>query len=95
MWYYTDIIGYTAGLLMATTMLPQIVKSLRTKSVKDLSPLMLVLYSVSALLWSSYGFLINSLPVLITDGFAFCVVSLQLIIKIKYSEGGNYGKLRI
>ena len=87
-----DITGYVAGFLMATTMLPQIVKSLRTKSVKDLSLLMLIIYAVSALLWSSYGFLINSLPVFITDGFAFCVVSLQLFIKIKYSGGDNYGR---
>lgn len=81
-----NVIGFTAGFLMAVTMVPQIIKSLRTKSVEDISLLMLVIYVTSAVLWTIYGILIKSLPVAITDGFAFCVSSLQLFIKIKYTR---------
>lgn len=84
--FYVDIIGFTAGFLMAITMVPQIVRSLRTKSVEDLSLLMLFIYLTSAFLWTVYGTLIKSLPVAITDGFAFCVVAIQIFIKIKYSK---------
>lgn len=81
-----EIIGFTAGFLMAITMLPQIIKSLKTKSVEDISLLMLIIYVTSALLWMVYGILIRSLPVAITDGFAFCVSFTQLFIKIKYTK---------
>lgn len=81
-----NIIGFTAGFLMAITMVPQIIKSLKTKSVGDISLLMLVIYVTSAILWMIYGILIKSLPVAIMDGFAFCVSSLQLFIKIKYMK---------
>ncbi len=81
-----NIIGFTAGFLMAVTMVPQIIKSLKTKSVEDISLLMLIIYVISALLWMIYGILIKSLPVAITDGFAFLVSSTQLYIKIKYTK---------
>lgn len=83
---FINIIGFTAGFLMAITMIPQIIKSLKTKSVEDISLLMLILYIIAAFLWMIYGILIKSLPVAITDGFAFCVSSMQLFIKIKYTE---------
>ncbi len=81
-----EIIGFTAGFLMAITMLPQIIKSLKTKSVENISLLMLIIYVFSALLWMVYGILIKSLPVEITDRFDFCDSSTQLFIKIKYSK---------
>lgn len=84
-----NVIGFTAGFLMAITMLPQIIKSLKTKRVEDISLLMLITYVTSAFLWMIYGILIKSLPVSITDGFAFCVSSTQLFIKIKYTKRGK------
>ncbi len=80
-----NIIGFTAGFLMAITMLPQIIKSLRTKSVKDISLSMLIICVIGAILWMIYGILIKSLPIVIMDGFAFCVSFTQLLIKIKYT----------
>ncbi len=83
---FVNLIGFTAGTLMAITMIPQIIQSLKTKSVEDISLLMLLLYVIAAFLWMIYGILIKSLPVAITDGFAFCVSSTQLFIKIKYTK---------
>jgi len=81
-----NIIGFVAGVLMAITMVPQIIQSLKTKSVKDISFLMMALYVTASFLWMIYGILIKSLPVAITDGFAFCISSMQLFIKIKYTK---------
>lgn len=81
-----NVIGFIAGSLMAITMVPQIIKSLKTKKVEDISFLMLIIYVISAFLWMIYGILIKSLPVAITDGFALCVSSVQLLIKIKYTK---------
>jgi MtN3 and saliva related transmembrane protein len=89
---FVEIIGFGAGFLMAITMLPQIIKSLKTKSVDDISTYMLLAYALSSLLWVVYGILIQSMPVAITDGFAFCMVSIQIFIKIKYAKESSKTK---
>lgn len=81
-----DLIGFTAGILMTITMIPQIVKSYKTKSVKDISLLMLVLYVIAALLWMIYGILIKSAPVAIMDGLTFIIGLTQVFMKIKYEK---------
>jgi len=81
-----NLIGFAAGACTAIGMVPQVVKSLRTKKVEDLSFLMLVIYVTGAFLWTIYGILIKSLPVIIADVFAFCVSFTQLFIKIKYTK---------
>lgn len=81
-----ELIGYTAGFLMASTMIPQIIRSLQTKSVEDISIYMLIIYMVSSLLWTVYGIFIGAMPVAIADGFAFIVGTTQFIIKLKYQR---------
>lgn len=82
----TEVIGYLAALLGAAHMLPQFIKSIKTKSVKDVSLYMIVLYLFATGLWAIYGYRINSMPVLLADGFAFFVTFAQLIAKIKYQN---------
>ena len=81
------LIGCTVAVLSAVTMLPQIIKSIRTKNVQDISMLMLVMYMVNAGLWVAYGFLIGSWPLLWADGMAFLGGSMQFFIKLKYQNG--------
>jgi len=82
----SEIIGYIAGILIAITMIPQISMSLRTKNVAGLSKSMLIIFFLSMLLWSIYGFLIHSYPLLITNGFATLVAGFQLYIKFSYER---------
>lgn len=88
-----ELIGYTAGVLIATTMIPQIRLALKTKNVTALSTLMLLLFLFSMFLWALYGFLIKSYPLLITNGFATIIAFIQLYIKLKYSNLYNYKRL--
>ena len=81
-----EIIGYTVAILSALTMLPQIARSIRTKSVEDISFAMLFMYTINTILWIIYGILIGAKPVILADGFA-CVAGItQLIIKFKYNK---------
>ena len=79
-----EIIGYMAGALTAGTMIPQIVKSIKTKMVRDVSIYMILMYVFNAGLWIIYGLSINSMPLIIADGFAFIAGLAQLILKFKY-----------
>lgn len=81
-----EVIGYTAGILMSITMVPQIVKALKTKSVKDLSIIMIIILITGSFLWAVYGFLIKSMPVILMDIIAVVINSVLLIIKINYRK---------
>jgi MtN3 and saliva related transmembrane protein len=82
---FAEIIGYIAGILIAITMIPQIKVSLKTKSVKGLSTSMVVIFFMSVFLWTVYGILIKSYPLIITDGFATIISGIQVCIKFKYN----------
>lgn len=53
-----EIIGFTAAAVGTSLMLPQVIKSIKTKKVDDISFGMLVLYFFNCLLWLIYGMLI-------------------------------------
>lgn len=80
----TQVIGYSAAVAGSTIMLPQVIHSIRTKSVEDISPTMLALYFLNCALWIAYGFLISDRPVLITNAVALVLVTVQLILKVRY-----------
>jgi MtN3 and saliva related transmembrane protein len=83
---FKEIIGFAATIVGTTIMLPQIYKSIKTKSVSDISWGMLVLYFLNCLLWMIYGFLILAIPLILTNGIALCISILQITLKIRYKD---------
>jgi MtN3 and saliva related transmembrane protein len=87
--FWIELIGYIAGFFTLLNILPQIVKTYRTKRAKDLSYLMIITYAISMILWVIYAFLINSLPIIITNGIAFIMSLIQLGLMVKYNRAYN------
>ena len=81
-----EIIGYSAGVLTLFNMLPQVVKSYRTKSVEDVSFPMVLIFVISVMLWTIYGFMINNLPLIITDFGGFVIGLVQIFLMLKYRK---------
>ncbi|HEY4473894.1 MAG TPA: SemiSWEET family transporter [Candidatus Paceibacterota bacterium] len=81
-----NIIGYSGAVVGVSIMLPQVYKSLKTKSVEDVSWGMLVLYFVNCALWLAYGILIGALPVTVTNAVALVISVVQIGIKVRYSK---------
>lgn len=63
---FTESIGYISGLLITVSLLPQVIKSWKTKSTKDLSIPWLTIYIIGLALNTYYGFLIDSYPIILT-----------------------------
>ncbi len=78
------ILGYVAGFMTAGSFLPQVVKTWKTKSTKDISLGMFVVYVVSTILWICYGFLIAAWPLMATNGAILVMASFILVMKLKY-----------
>ena len=81
---FVPIVGFGAGTLCTLAYLPQALHSFRTKSVRDLSLLMLLSLNVGLLLWVAYGFLIGSLPIILPNAITFFLAFPLLIMKIRY-----------
>jgi MtN3 and saliva related transmembrane protein len=80
----TDIIGFSAAIVGTSLMLPQVIKSIRTKRVGDVSFVMLCMYILNCVLWLAYGVLIAALPVILCNSVALVIGILQLGLKLRY-----------
>lgn len=81
-----ELIGYSAAILTASTMTPQIIKSIKTRQVEDVSLAMILMYTINCGLWLTYGLLIYANPLVMADGLAFCAGVTQFILKLKYGS---------
>ncbi|KKW42518.1 MAG: MtN3/saliva-related transmembrane protein, conserved region [Candidatus Magasanikbacteria bacterium GW2011_GWA2_56_11] len=79
-----DWLGYFAGSLVVLSLIPQIVKSWKTKSAGDLSLPRYVMYMIGVALWVTYGFLVDNGPIAYMNGVAFVLALCVVYLKIKY-----------
>ena len=84
-----DILGYVSATFTTIAFLPQIIKTIRTKSAKDVSMGMFVFFTTGVFLWIIYGVLTNTMPLIIANSVIFCLSLIQIILKIKYDKIKN------
>lgn len=78
------LIGYVAGAFTTVAFLPQLVRALRTKSTGDLSLPMLAMMASGVSLWSIYGYLIGSLPIVIPNAIMAALIAALMVLRLKY-----------
>jgi MtN3 and saliva related transmembrane protein len=83
---YIDIIGAIASITSVIGFLPQIYKNHKTKSVEDLSALMLLNFFLCSLAWMVYGVLTDSLYVLITNVACLGASGLLMAQKVYFQQ---------
>jgi len=81
---YIELIGYIATILSVISFMPQVIKSWKTKSTKDVSLHMYLIFTTSQVLWLIYGILIHSWPLAIANAIIFSLSLSILVLKIKY-----------
>jgi MtN3 and saliva related transmembrane protein len=83
---FHTIIGLTAGFCTTVAFLPQAIKTWKTKSAKDLSLGMYSIFCTGIVLWLIYGFLINDLPVILTNLASMILATSILYFKLSYKD---------
>ena len=81
-----NILGLVAGGITSVAMLPQLIKVLKEKDVKDLSLLMIVVLITGLSLWVWYGFIKDELPIILSNAFAVLVNIALLISYFKFRK---------
>ena len=82
----TDIIGIAAGVFTASSLIPQVVKTLKEKKAEDVSLLMLFILQAGLVLWIIYGIKRDDFPIIITNSFSLLVNIFMVILRIRYNK---------
>jgi MtN3 and saliva related transmembrane protein len=80
----TMMIGLLAGLLTTLAFVPQLTKTWKSKSAKDVSLVMLGTFTTGVLLWLIYGVLIQGPPIIAANVVTLLLAAAMLALKIRY-----------
>jgi len=83
-----EIIGFLAAVLTTASFVPQVFRIWKTKEVKDISFVMYLSMFFGVSLWFYYGFIINSISMMIAN-----IISALLVLSILYFKK-SYTKKR-
>jgi MtN3 and saliva related transmembrane protein len=75
-----------AGSLTTAAFLPQVLKTWKSRSAKDLSLGMFLLFCVGVALWLVYGFAVNDLPVIAANLLTLLLAMTLLFFKLRFKR---------
>lgn len=79
-----DVLGYCAGFITTLTFLPQVVKTLKEKSAKDVSLTMFIIAAVNQTMWIVYGALKEDWVIILTNAVILILSLTMIVLKLKY-----------
>ena len=82
-----DMIGYIAACFTTFSLLPQILRIRRLQEAKDVSISMPIMVSIGSVLWSVYGVIIGSVPVIAANGVALVIALTTIFFTVRYRHG--------
>lgn len=80
------LLGYGAGFLSTVALVPQVIKTWKTKSADDLSLVMLLLWWSGIICWIVYGVIMNAEPLIVWNTITLFLAWAILVMKLKYNK---------
>ena len=81
-----NYIGYLGSFLSCITFIPQVYQSWKSKSVGDLSFLMILIVISSTIVWLVYGYFVNSGPVIMANTVVLALSLMLLYFKLTFKK---------
>jgi MtN3 and saliva related transmembrane protein len=82
-------IGLVAGFLTSVAVIPQVVRTYRTRHARDISIWQPLLLDIGMILWLIYGIMLKDLPLILANAFSIFCNTLLIGMKIYYKEDDN------
>jgi MtN3 and saliva related transmembrane protein len=79
-----DILGYSAGAITSLTFLPQVIKTWKLKSARDISLLMFVIAAVNEVMWIAYGALLENWVIILTNAIVLAMSLTMIFFKLRF-----------
>jgi len=83
-----ELVGGIAAVLTTLSVLPQVLKAWRSRSARDVSLLMLLLFLAGVLLWLCYGLALGSLPLILANAVTAVLILAILAAKLRFRTPG-------
>jgi len=80
----TEILGYAAGAITSLTFLPQVIKTWKQKSAKDVSLMMFIIAAINEIMWVVYGALLDNWVIILTNAIVLAMSLTMIYLKLKY-----------
>lgn len=81
-----EILGYAAGAVTAFTFMPQVIKTWRDKSARDISLNMFLIAFINEIMWLVYGFMIDNFVIILTNAVMLLMSGIMIALKLKYGK---------
>ena len=82
---YITYIGFFSGFWSTVAFIPQAYKVWKTKSTKDISLWMFLIFTTGVASWLVYGVLTDNLPIIFANIVTLFLAFLILVAKIKFN----------
>ena len=82
----TDMLGYAAGAITSLTFLPQVVKTWKEKSAKDVSLMMFIIAAINEVMWIVYGALLDNWVIILTNAIVLAMSLTMIWLKLRYNK---------
>jgi len=79
-----ELIGWLATTLTTFAFAPQVWRAWKTRSARDLSLPMYLIFTTGVVLWLTYGLMIHSWPIIIGNIVTVILASTVLAMKLKF-----------
>ena len=75
-----------AGGCTTIAFLPQVIKTWKSRSAKDLSLSMFSIFCIGVMLWLIYGIMVQDIPVIAANMLTLMLASTLLYFKLRFKE---------
>jgi MtN3 and saliva related transmembrane protein len=82
-------IGLVAAFLTSVAVIPQVVRTYRTRHARDISIWQPLLLDMGMILWLVYGVMLRDLPLILANAFSIFCNTLLIGMKIYFKEDDN------
>ena len=79
-----DLIGALAGALTTIAFIPQVWRVWQTRSARDLSLSMYLIFTAGVALWLVYGIALDALPIIVFNTVTLVLAATVLAMKIRF-----------
>lgn len=84
-----SIMGTIAAICTTVGFIPQIIRGIKTRELRDVSPVMLTLLLVGCSLWLAYGVHLKNPIIALANGFTLSFVITILLLRVWYKRNNS------
>ena len=84
-----SLIGMSAALCTTVAFVPQVWQVWRSRSAKDISLGMYLIFVTGVSLWLVYGFMLGDWPLILANSVTLALAGAVLVMKIYFDLRGN------